>query len=245
MKLIGKLVRVADIEVRQRDEMFALMDRYYTGMERNVFEADLSQKQWVIQIVDTEANAIRGFSTQMLLNLEIAGRPLRALFSGDTIVDHKSWAQNTLPQTWGRFALSLIDEDPSIETYWFLISKGYKTYRFLPLFFREFYPRFNVPTPDWAAEVIHALGRYKYPVEYDSDAGIIRANCSAYSLRSGVADITLERLRDPHIRFFTERNPGHARGDELCCIAPLTKDNFTFAAYRAIGPTLVESAAKR
>lgn len=245
MKLIGKLLRVADIEHQQRDEMFALMDRHYAGMERNVFEADLNEKQWVIQILDAEAHAIRGFSTQMLLDLEIAGRPVRALFSGDTIVDHKSLAQNTLPQAWGRFALSLINENPSTEIYWFLISKGYKTYRFLPLFFHEFYPRFDVPTPDWAVEIIHALGCHKYPVEYDCDAGIIRANCSAYSLRSGVADITPGRLRDPHVRFFAERNPGHARGDELCCIAPLTKENFTIAAYRVIGPTLVESAAKR
>jgi hypothetical protein len=38
------------------------------------------------------------------------------------------------------------------------------------------------------------------------------------------------------VRFFIERNPGHARGDELCCLAPLTRENFTRAAYRTIGP---------
>ena len=41
-----------------------------------------------------------------------------------------------------------------------------------------------------------------------------------------------ERLRDPHVRFFHGRNPDHARGDELCCLAPLTRANFTPAAYR-------------
>jgi SAM-dependent methyltransferase len=44
-----------------------------------------------------------------------------------------------------------------------------------------------------------------------------------------------EPWRDPHIRFFAERNFGHALGDELCCIAPLTLANFTPAAYRAMG----------
>jgi hypothetical protein len=47
--------------------------------------------------------------------------------------------------------------------------------------------------------------------------------------------VTVERLRDPHVCFFLARNPGHASGDELCCLAPLTRANFTPAAYRVIG----------
>ena len=47
--------------------------------------------------------------------------------------------------------------------------------------------------------------------------------------------MTSSRLRDPHVRYFAELNPGHARGDELCCIAPLTRENFTLAAQRVIG----------
>ena len=42
------------------------------------------------------------------------------------------------------------------------------------------------------------------------------------------------RLHDPHVRFFVERNPGHARGDELCCLAPLTRQNFSATAERLI-----------
>ena len=55
-------------------------------------------------------------------------------------------------------------------------------------------------------------------------------------MREGVADVTAERLRDRHVSFFHLGNPGHARGDELCCLAPLTRANFTPAAYRVIGP---------
>ena len=71
---------------------------------------------------------------------------------------------------------------------------------------------------------------------YDAADGVIRATPGQYRLRSGVADVTPERLRDPHVRFFHACNPGHTRGDELCCLAPLTQANFTPAAYRAIGP---------
>ena len=164
------------------------------------------------------------------------GRPVQVLFSGDTIVDRQSWGDSALAHVWGRLALSLIDRHAGAELYWFLISKGYKTYRFLPLFFHEFYPRHDRPTPAWARTVLDALGRHKFPSAYDATSGVIRADGPKDRLRPGVAELTLERLRDPHVRFFAERNPGHARGDELCCLAPLTRANFTSAAYRVIGP---------
>ena len=35
---------------------------------------------------------------------------------------------------------------------------------------------------------------------------------------------------------FVGKNPEHAQGEELCCLAPLSRYNFTPAAYRVIGP---------
>ncbi len=237
MKLNGRLVRVADVTASERNQMFSLMETYYEHMDLSVFEADLHEKQWVILLQDPINNVVRGFSTQMLLNIEVEGRPVQALFSGDTIVDNEYWAQNPLAQIWGQFALSLIDANRSAQLYWFLITQGYKTYRFLPVFFHEFYPRYDGPTPAWASRVIDALGRRKYPTAYIPDAGIVRADHFGCRLRSEVAEITNRRLRDPHVQFFAEKNPGHARGDELCCFAPLTRENFTSAAYRVIGST--------
>ena len=46
--------------------------------------------------------------------------------------------------------------------------------------------------------------------------------------------MSIGRLRDPNVQFFVAQNPEHANGDELCCIAPLTRDNFTEAAYRIL-----------
>ncbi|MCY2964881.1 MAG: hypothetical protein NT069_14790, partial [Planctomycetota bacterium] len=56
-------------------------------------------------------------------------------------------------------------------------------------------------------------------------------------LRPGVGDVTPERLLDPHVRFFEERNPGHVAGDELCCIARLRRDNFSSIAQKLIRST--------
>jgi hypothetical protein len=234
MELRAEIIPISALGGDQRAEMFALMEQYYAGMRREAFDADLNEKRWVIHLLDGATGRIRGFSTQMILDLAVNGRPIRALFSGDTIVDRTCWGQSVLAQAWGRLAMTLIVESRDENLFWFLISKGYKTYRYLPVFFREFYPRADAATPGWAREIIDALGRHKYPAAYDPDAGIVRAESSGCRLRRGVADITAERLRDPHIRFFAARNPGHVRGDELCCVAPLKQDNFTPAAWRQI-----------
>jgi hypothetical protein len=235
---------VAEVTRADRDAMFALMDRYYEGVRREVFEADLDEKRWVIQVLHPRGG-LCGFSTQMLLDVSVSGRPVTALFSGDTIIDRDHWGDSALAHVWGRLALRLIDERPGAELYWFLISKGYKTYRFLPLFFHQFYPHPARATPDEARAVLDALARAKYPRAYDAGRGVVRAGAGHDRLRAGVADVTPERLRDPFVRFFLERNPGHVRGEELCCLAPLTRENFTPAAYRVIGagPAVVEASA--
>ena len=66
------------------------------------------------------------------------------------------------------------------------------------------------------------------------------------SLRRGIAEITQDRLPILSVRFFGGRNPGHARGDELCCLAPLTRTNFTEAAFRVINavPATIECCMK-
>jgi hypothetical protein len=236
MALIGQLVPAAQVTPAQQGAMFALMDRHYENVTRARFDADLAEKDWVILLCDKDSGEIGGFSTQMLLDAEAEGRPIQALFSGDTIVDRDRWGDSALSHVWGRLALSLIDRPESVDLYWFLISKGYRTYRFLPVFFHEFYPRHDRPTPVWARAVIDALAQHKYPDSYDARSGVIRASANKDRLRAGIADLTDQRLHDPHVRFFASRNPGHADGDELCCIAPLTRANFTPAAYRVIGP---------
>jgi hypothetical protein len=235
MKTTGRLVAVTDLSLRDIGEMFALMERHYDNVCRHAFDADLADKRWVIEIRSEANGELCGFSTQMLLDAEVEGRAVKSLFSGDTIIDPRHWGDRALLYVGGRLSLSLIDEFPDAELYWFLISAGYKTYRFLPVFFHQFYPRYDQPMPQAIRQVIATFSQQKFPDRYDLAAGVIRAHADQYRLREGVADVTPERRRDPHVQFFVERNPGHVVGDELCCIAPLSRANFTEAAYRVLG----------
>jgi hypothetical protein len=221
--------------------MYALLGTYFCGTDRRQFEADLGEKDTVLLMRDTDSGRIRGFSTLMRMRAPIDGRDVVAFFSGDTIVDRDYWGENVLSRLWSRAvfteAASLTARDPALALYWFLVCSGYKTWRFLPVFFREFYPNPNRDTPSHVQRIIDTLGAQKFGDQYLKQTGIVRLRAAA-PLRNGVATITAERLRDPHVAFFTRVNPGHARGDELACLAEISHANLTRAAERIVARQL-------
>jgi hypothetical protein len=236
MKLHSIVCDVCRLTPGDRGAMFHLMERSFANMRPDRFEADLGAKQWVILVRAPDDNRLVGFSTQVMLQARVDGRRVRALYSGDTVVDRDYWGDPALAQAWGRFALERIEAHPCGPLYWFLTSKGFRTYRYLPLFFHLYFPRPQQPTPPWERAVIDAFGQVVGHECYDSTRNIIRAAAGKDYVRREIAHPGQRRRTDPHIRFFVERNPGFIRGDELCCLAPLTPENFTPAAYRVIGP---------
>jgi len=234
MKLDGRVIHVENLSQENREQMFRLMQECYANVDRNIFEQDLQQKRWVILVCDHHGK-ICGFSTQTMIETSFDNRSVASLFSGDTVVSPEYWGKNPLFRVWGQLVLSLIDQFPSQELYWFLISKGYRTYRTLPLFFHEFWPRFDQETPNEFQQIINRFGEQLFPNRFDIGAGVIRAGAKDYHLREAAGKISEQRKTDPHFCFFEQRNPGYARGDELCCIAPLTRENFRPAAYHVIG----------
>ena len=245
MNSTGFLARPSQLPSARLDEMFALMDSHYDGMSRTVFDDDLREKQWVILVEDSLSGRLAGFSSLMVISVEVEGVTHRAVFSGDTIINKDAWGQQQLFQVSGWFLRTLMEACPDESLYWFLITKGYKTYRFLPVFFQEFYPRFDCPTPLNIQQLIDALGRVVGGANFDGRHGIIRACETSYRLRPGMAEIEPSRLNDPHVQYFVSRNPAHLQGDELCCVAPLHLDNFTRVAFRAMGPRPPQSVLEQ
>ncbi|MCE9528081.1 MAG: hypothetical protein K8R36_18730 [Planctomycetales bacterium] len=233
MRLSGRLIERTRLTSGDRRAMWLLMQRHYANAQPDVFDRDLDEKRWVIVVHERASGRLCGFSTQTVLEASVDGEPVRALFSGDTIIDRDYWGDPALSHVWGQLALNLIDRFQDAPLFWYLLSQGYRTYRFLPLFFHEYYPHYQVPTPRWVQQVLDALSEPRYGAAYDGR--VVRSDARQYHLRAGVSDLTPDRLRDPHVRFFAEKNPGHVTGDELCCLAPLTRENFTRAAYRVIG----------
>ena len=233
-QLAGHIKSPSEISPAERDQMIALLRHYFTNITPRDFEHDLAEKEWTVLLCDAATGHIKGFSTLMRLQTTIDGQPIVAFFSGDTIIHRDYWGETELPRLWGRHVFDLAAAIPNMRVYWFLICSGYKTYRFLPVFFREFYPTYRCPTPLPIKRIIDTLAQLKFPTEYDPDLGIIRLTQAA-PLLPGVAEITEQRLKNPHIQFFIRANPGHIYGEELACLTEITPINLTRAGRRMLG----------
>lgn len=237
-RLAGAVIARRNLTAAEREEMYGLLVSYFVGTTRAQFDSDLAEKEAAIVLRDTESGQIQGFSTLMRIAVCVAGRDIVAFFSGDTIVAQQYWGESELSKLWSRTVFaeadSILAKRPETGVYWFLICSGYKTWRFLPVFFREFYPNAGRPTPPHAKHILDTLGERKFGSEYDAQTGVVRLR-SATPLRSGVADVTEQRLRDPRIAFFAKMNPGHLLGDELACLTEISRSNLTRAGERMVG----------
>jgi len=223
MNLESQIVAVNELRADDITQMCRLMQAHYEGVTERQFAADLNAKQWAILLRDQ--GCLCGFSTQVLFDHVFEGGVIKVLFSGDTVIDKRHWGSMALPVAWGRLMLSLLAAQPGVDFYWLLTSKGYKTYRFLPVFFREFQPCYNAGPTACQKELLRSIALHRFGTRYDTSVGILRAEPGNQRLREGVAELDSRRLRDPHVAFFQQLNPGHPRGDELVCLARFHPDN--------------------
>lgn len=236
--LRGSVAPRASLTVVERDRMYALLSTYFAGTRRDQFDADLAEKTSVVLLRERDTGEIQGFSTLMRVEISVSECNIVAFFSGDTIVAAQYWGESILSRLWSQTVFAeadcIVADRPSTRVFWFLICSGYKTYRFLPIFFRRFYPNPESRTPGDVQRILDTLGRTKFGDRYDVASGVVRLE-HATPLRDGVADVTEHRLRDPLVAFFASRNPGHTRGDELACITEISRSNLTRAGERVVG----------
>jgi len=234
--LDGRIVEASAIDRQKADELFELMDKYYGRMSRETFLRDLYEKDWVLLLTKQGSEKIEGFTTILRMEATLDGKLYRALYSGDTIIDAESRGQTEIMRVWLNFALEMAETMKGENLYWFLISKGYRTYKLLPLHAREYYPRYDKETPLEYKRLIDAFATQRFGSAYDPATGVIKPRGERDFLKSSTDDITQHRLNDPHIKFFIEKNPNFHDGDELACITVVSRDNLARFARRIVAP---------
>jgi hypothetical protein len=224
----SRLVRREHLDGATREAMVRLLTGHFDGVTRERFDADLAEKTWVLLLEDD--GGLRGFSTLLLYETSLPGEGVcTVVYSGDTIVDPAAWGSAALPRCWIAAVRRLREEHPHGRLWWLLLTSGFRTYRLLPVFWKDFWPRWDAPTPPDVQARIDALARERLGGAYRD--GVIRFP-EPQRLRGELAEVPPGRMRDPHVACFLEKNPGWMEGDELVCLTEIAEENLTAAGRR-------------
>ncbi len=217
-KLKASTIEIKDLKKSDINTLFELFQVYYENIEESQFKSDLIDKDKIILLRDHVSKKIKGFSTIKIIEKKILGKTVIGLFSGDTIIDDGYWGQTALTMEFFKNLMKTKMKNLNKEFYWFLISKGFKTYLLLSKNFKTYYPRFNEKTPTRFKTIINDFSAELFGDEYDEEKGLLIHKKKKDYLKGAVAPIGVKELKVPEIKFFSERNPEWERGDELCCI---------------------------
>ena len=226
-KIVSQTKQIAELTPSERATMFGLLSLEFLGTRREDFIHDLEEKDAVALLrKESRDGEIVGFSTLMLLELPIDGRKVRAVFSGDTTVLPEFRSSGGIGVEVGRYFMKALERFPDHEIYYVLISKGWRTYKVLPFFFKNFAPKHDTPTSVHDKAVMDAFGKVKYPEDYDPDQGLIMFSKETQRLIPGSIDAVPPQDPDLHTQFFLKKNPTYLSGTELVCVGSVQVANF-------------------
>jgi hypothetical protein len=229
--LTEHLVPVTSLASKDVEEMFGIFTRYYVEVTRKLFERDLCEKDRVILLTD-DRGRIQGFSSAKTIELPVNCGRGRAIFSGDTVVAQSHWGDPALARGFIRFASTIKAQRPDEPLYWFLIVKGHRTYRYLPLFFNRFHPAADGATAPAIQALMDRLASDRFGEHYNRTTGVVRFPAPSTRLSQRVADIPEKDKDRAEVQFFLDRNPGYRNGDELVCLAEIAESNLKPYARR-------------
>ncbi len=216
------------------DDFYKLMEMHYENIKFEKFLADLNEKDEVFVIY--EDSLVRGFSTIKKIKLEIDSDVIIGIFSGDTIIEKGySWSME-FQKEWIKYCLKEREKNKqnNIKTYWFLISKGIKTYMYLPLYFNKFYPNKNENATEIEIKIIDKYATLLYEERYVKEKGIIKNNGNNDHLKEDIIVLSEKKKENEDIKYFVNKNPGYLYGDELVCLTEISEENLTKFGKRVI-----------
>jgi len=237
-----KIFSVLDIKDDEKivESMFLLMKNHYENMKKDKFLKDLYDKNDIFLLFENDE--LKGFSTikKMELNIEneketVNGK-IVGFFSGDTIIEKGfSWGIE-FQKEWIKYCLLESEKNMKngVKTYWFLISKGIKTYMYLPTYFKKFCPKADYTENEMEKKIKDIYAEKIYGNRYNKENGIVKNDGTNDFLRENVVVLSEKQLRNKNVQFFLEKNPSYQKGDELVCLAEISFENLTNLGKRVL-----------
>lgn len=214
--------RIAELSNQERLAMQNLYLAHYAGCSSAQVQADLQDKDEAILVFFD--GTLVGFTTLKVYPHHWAGQAIRIVFSGDTVVDRAHWGQQALAFAWIAKMGELYQAHPTVPMYWFLIVKGHRTFKYLPVFGKSFYPHWAIDRTD-LKPLADELAQQKFGVDYNPLTGVVEFSESKGHLMDDIALPTEEEKTKPSVQFFLQRNPNYLKGHELVCLCEISEPN--------------------
>ena len=124
--LKSQIIPVKDAPENTIHRMAELMAMTYDGTSIDKLRHDLAGKQ-VILLLYGGTGEIEGFTTIELFDSSFRGRPVKIVYSGDTVIKEEYRGQTVLMHDWWQFTCPIQRQFCGTDVYWMLISKGWRT----------------------------------------------------------------------------------------------------------------------
>ena len=249
-KIYARFVKIKNISAQDRQQMFSVFEKYYSGTDFETFEKDMQKKTGVILVRRREDKAIVGFTTVTEYYFIMPnGKPACGVFSGDTIIQKEYWGSRVLQSRFFIYVLTKKIFSGRIPLYWLLISKGFKTYLLLANNFTDYHPHPKGKNANLSSVVENYCDRL-FPGVYNKETQLLDFGNEYQMLKGGVAEISDElKAEKPKVAFFEEKNPTWQRGTELPCVGVLSYKvlfSYVFILSRKIWASLeIDKVSKK
>ena len=214
----------------QWDDIWILIQEFF-DVERDYAEAELRKRQRIALFHMNDA--LLGMASIDVYPEEFRGRRIIVICTAHVLLRENWRGRNLLQKLGWRTFLATRLRNPLRPIYWFFDTFSYKSYLLLPRNFRHFWPRYDLPTPESQAALMDVLATRVHGPAWRPALGIA-VRSGQKRMRETTAPLILARDSDPHLEFFARANPGHAEGDMLVCLCPLSLPNWLSLARKAL-----------
>ena len=229
-RIVTSVHSTRDLTPAQWNDIWVLTQEFF-DVEREYAEAELRQRQRIALF--RMNGALLGMASIDVFPAEFRGRGITVISTAHVLLRENWRGRNLLQKLGWRIFLAERLRHPFQPIYWFFDTFSYKSYLLLPRNFRIFWPRHDQPTPEPQASLMDTLSAKVYGPAWRPAQGIV-VRSGQKRMRETAAPLILAKDSEPDLEFFARSNPGHAEGDMLVCLCPLSFANWLSLARKAV-----------
>jgi hypothetical protein len=208
------------------------LTRDFFDTDRAYSESELKEYQLTALFWSRDEHKLIGMASIDVYPISFQGRRLVIIYTTHVLLRQEYRGHNLIQRLGARVFLKTWLRFPFRSIYWFFDTFSYKSYLLLPRNFREFWPRLERKMPERERALMDQLAVEHYGNAWRPKFGTV-ARSGRKRLRPDAAPLNRNVPLTPELRFFSTTNPGHAEGDMLVCLCPLTLSNWFSVGVRA------------